>query len=140
MRVLIIICLLFSACSTPQGKLQKLLKKYPELVTTKHDTIVIIDTISSIQKDTIFNNVFSKDTITIVQDRLSIKYVNDGKTVYLKGRCDTIYRMIKVPITTQMVTPVPEDSFIEKLTFYGFWIFLVLLIAVIIALYLVHKS
>ena len=82
----ILIALLFS-CS-PQKRLNRLIKKYPELVKT--DTIVVRDTIRDTvnittnltRVDTIFSFSQVFDTITITKDNLTVRYYHD--TVYDK--------------------------------------------------------
>jgi hypothetical protein len=83
---LFLILISLNSCLTPEKKLQKLLRKYPELV--RKDTIVLRDTITfaPYHLDTVIQNVIG-DTV-IIQDSLTkIVYYNDGKTVYLKGEC-----------------------------------------------------
>lgn len=85
---------LISSC-TPQGRLNRLIKKHPELVSSysvvKHDTIVT----QSVSTDTIFN-YYTKDTVVIREGKLTMKYFYNShdSTVYLRGECatDTIYR------------------------------------------------
>jgi len=98
----ILIALLFS-CS-PQKRLNRLIKKHPELV--KIDTIVVRDTIRDtinvttelVKIDTIFSLNKIHDTITITKDNLTIRYYHDTvhDNVYISGECDTIW--IEVPL------------------------------------------
>lgn len=66
------------------------------------DTIVLFDTfkIKDSKTDTIFK-YFQRDTVIIREGRLTMKYYynNHDSTVYLSGKCDTIFvpRIIKVP-------------------------------------------
>jgi len=77
--------------------------------------------------------VYSKDTVVIEDSVMVIKYVNDGKTVYLKGECKE--RLIpyetKVfvdkPIITKEVKP-----WYDKFVRWWFWITLVIIIGFLI--------
>jgi hypothetical protein len=66
---------------------------------TVHDTIKI----DKVTKDTVFKQ--GKDTVIIREGRLTMKYFYNNKdsTVYLNGKCDTIYvireKTIQVPVT-----------------------------------------
>lgn len=98
--VAVAIGILLNACSA-EKKLARLIKNHPEL--TRIDTLTVKDTtiIASIKTDTLFKHTASKDTAYIYKDRLKIKYVNDGDTVFISGECegDTIYKEILVPVT-----------------------------------------
>lgn len=90
--ILIIITLLLAYSCTCERKLDKVLKKCPELLL--NDTIRIRDTIviNGVQKDTIFNYLV-KDTVIIREGGLTMKYFYNthDSTIYLSGKCDTIY-------------------------------------------------
>lgn len=83
---------------TPEARLSRLLKHHPELATTKtiteykHDTLIT----KEVHKDTVFNNIFSKDTIFLHKDKLTIKYVyKGGDSAYIGGKMlpDTLVRI-----------------------------------------------
>jgi hypothetical protein len=90
--ILLILTLLISFSCTCERKLDKVLKKCPELLL--NDTIRIRDTIviNGVQKDTIFNYLV-KDTVIIREGGLTMKYFYNthDSTIYLSGKCDTIY-------------------------------------------------
>lgn len=90
--LLLILTLLISFSCTCERKLDKVLKKCPELLL--NDTIRIRDTIviNGVQKDTIFNYLV-KDTVIIREGGLTMKYFYNthDSTIYLSGKCDTIY-------------------------------------------------
>ena len=93
MKALTILLLTILAYScTCERKLDKVLKKCPELLV--NDTIKIRDTIviNGVQKDTIFNYLV-KDTVIIREGGLTMKYFYNthDSTIYLSGKCDTIY-------------------------------------------------
>jgi hypothetical protein len=73
------------------------------LVVTLHDTIRT----ETIRKDTAF--VYKGDTITIVKDKLMIKYFRVNDTTYIEGKClgDTLYitKTIKVPTIQPKPSP-----------------------------------
>jgi hypothetical protein len=95
------------ACRTPEQKLQRLIKKHPELV--KVDTVWQIDTVivKEVKKDTVFSLFESHDTVTIIKDKLTIKhfYNKHDSTVYLSGKCDTDTIIKEVPVQVHTVTP-----------------------------------
>ena len=104
--VIILLLCIFS-CS-PEKRLYRLLSKHPEL--TRHDTVFKTDTITTkrTEHDTTFLNKYSTDTIILHENNMTIKYVNNGKTVYLKGVCDTIRIVKTVPVSVYSVNPVKE--------------------------------
>lgn len=87
--------------------LRKAISKNPDLL--KPSYVIISDTliVPSVQHDTIFQFGLVRDTIVMVQDRLTVRYFYNTKdsTVYLQGECkaDTIIREIKVPCPEQVV-------------------------------------
>lgn len=86
--------LLLTACS-PTKRFNRLIEKYPYLITT--DTVVIRDTITlyvpEVHTDTVVTLKELTDTITITKDRVTVKawYVPKEKKVYIQGKCDPIY-------------------------------------------------
>ena len=83
-----------------------MIKKHPELVST--DTVIRIDTIryDGVQHDTVLQNIVTNDTIILRDKQLEIRYYNDGKTVYLKGKCDTVYKVVETPVIVNKVEVV----------------------------------
>lgn len=98
--------------------------------TTKTDTLTLHDTITTERtiKDTLFK--YSKDTVVLKQNNLTVKYFYNTKdsTIYLQGKCDTIVKVItmKVPIVTNVYKP----NFWES----NKWLMLILLIGIIAVL------
>jgi len=92
-----LICILV-ACS-PQKRLNRLIKKHPELI--KVDTLNVHDTTITerVVKDTILNWNNLYDTAYIYKDKLSIRVVRVNDSIYINGECasDTIYKTIEVP-------------------------------------------
>jgi len=95
-----VLCTLYfvlSSCS-PQQHLARLLKHHPELVKT--DTVWHKDTIliKESRKDTVFKNEITRDTIIIHQDKLTIKYFNSKDSIFISGKCDSIIKLVNVPV------------------------------------------
>ena len=116
MKILFVILLAFLFSCSPQKRLNRLIKKHPELV--KVDTIVVRDTIRDtinvttelVKIDTIFSLKEIHDTITITKDNLTIRYYHDTihDNVYISGECDTIW--IEVPFEKIVEYKVPCDK------------------------------
>lgn len=93
MRYLLII-LLLASCS-PIKRFNRLIEKYPYLITT--DTITVRDTITlyvpEVHTDTVVTLKELIDTVTISKDRVTVKtwYVPKEKKVYIQGKCDPVY-------------------------------------------------
>lgn len=104
---------LFAQC-TPQKRLSRLLRKNPELISKdtifKSDTTIVYGT----SKDTVFNTSITKDTLVIRDKQLEIRYYNDGKTTYLKGKCDTVWAIKEIPVQINSV----EVDVIKKKKWY----------------------
>ena len=105
--IAIMIAIIFMCSCSPQKRLNRLLSKHPELVTTdtvyKNDTTVVFGT----QIDTVILSGVTVDTVVIHDKQLTVKYYNNGKTVYLKGVCDTIVKIKKVISTVNTVSVKP---------------------------------
>jgi hypothetical protein len=94
MKHLLPILLLLTACS-PTKRFNRLIEKYPYLITS--DTITVSDTITlyvpEVHTDTVVTLKELIDTVTISKDRVTVKtwYVPKEKKVYIQGKCDPIY-------------------------------------------------
>ncbi len=129
----IITFLLVFGCS-PQKKLQRLVKKHPELLQL--DTIVI--------RDTIIIEDFVVDTITKMEYHDSTVVIDNSK-VYLKYFYDTITREIHheveclgQEIITEKIVPI-EKVVIQELTWWQKYGSLVLIISFLILFLLLVK-
>jgi hypothetical protein len=95
------------------------------------DTLTVRDTVMvpSVQTDTIFKP--GRDTVIIREGRLTMKYFynSSDSTVYLSGKCDTVYVPVEIKAPYDKVNI--EYSWFEE----NKWFFLVCAIA-IIALFL----
>ena len=102
---ILIICFLFS-CS-PQKRLNRLVRKYPQL--TQLDTIRIIDTIviDNFNYDTIETVNYHDTTIIVNNERIEARYFYDTLTqeIYHEITCksDTIIQDRFIPIETVIV-------------------------------------
>ena len=134
MKALTILLLTILAYScTCERKLDKVLKKCPELLV--NDTIKIRDTIviNGVQKDTIFNYLV-KDTVIIREGGLTMKYFYNthDSTVYLSGKCDTIY----IPYTKD----IPVNQILnEDSKGFNWWMVCAIGLAILL-IFLIVKS
>ncbi len=132
--VLIAIVLIALFGCSPQRKLNRLIKKHPELLRT--DTILWADTLIQwgIRVDTATSIHF--DTLFIEKEKLKIRLIRVRDSIFVKGEVltDTIYREFRIPYNPVVVK---ELTFWEK---YGtlIWI-LVFLLLIIIVLYLINR-
>ena len=114
MKHLLPILLLLTACS-PTKRFNRLIEKYPYLITT--DTITVRDTITlyvpEVHTDTVVTLKELIDTVTISKDRVTVKtwYVPKEKKVYIQGKCDPIY-------ITKIIDRKIPIKYYEK---YPFW-------------------
>lgn len=124
-----ILLLLLISCS-PQKKLQRLVKKYPELLQKDtmiieiHDTIIVQS--SSIDTITQF---FHSDTITVLNtERLTLKYFYDTitKNIYhdVLIKTDTIFYDREIPVEVDKVI-IQELSWWEK---NNWWIIILIVV------------
>lgn len=114
---------------TPQKKLQRLIRKHPELMETKvtYDTIVT----DSVYTDTVFQFNRVRDTVVLQKERLTVKYFynNSDSTVYLSGECESDTIVVEKIINTVRVEKSLCDVSIWGLAlvflligfFYGLW-------------------
>jgi len=120
MKYLLILVILITSCNpfiSPElrrknkcnRKFEKVLRRCPELLTTKDTTIVLDTTIitNSVQIDTVLSIEF--DTLEIIKDKFHLKIIRSVDTLIVSGGCDsdTIYveKIVRVPI--QIVAPIP---------------------------------
>jgi hypothetical protein len=91
MRIIALILLLIS-CS-PIKRHSRLVKKYPFVHTT--DSVKLIDTIrlttNQVQTDTVVHESFLFDTIILTKDNLTVKVLKIRDSIYISGKCDTIF-------------------------------------------------
>ena len=97
MRYLIL--LLFLSSCTPQKRLERLIRKHPELVRV--DSVKIIDTVitRSVSIDTM-QVMNTYDTFIVNRDRLTVQVIRHQDSIYVYGKCagDTVVLERKVPV------------------------------------------
>lgn len=114
--------ILLASCS-PILRHNKLVEKYPYLhqMDSVDKAVQVPIDIPGVKTDTMFRDVLRTDTITIVKDRLQMKYFKDGDTVYLSGECDPIKEVrtvrIKAPVT---YFPIPLKWYQFPIVIFGF--------------------
>ena len=136
--ILLLITLIISC--TPQRRLERLLRKHPELTSvdsiTIHDTIRVI--VPEVHLDTIVTLQQLYDTVYLEQEQLKVKvWMDRYHKVYIQGKCDTVYidKIVtrKIPIRIYEKTPLWKKIIN--------WIFVFLLIITVgYTLYKVAKS
>lgn len=94
----------------------------------KSDTIFKKDTvlINSVQTHTIFH-YNQKDTVIVKEGRLTMKYFYNDSTVYLSGKCDTVFVVKDIPVVVNK-TEVKESNFLHL------WVIIVVLFIIIFKL------
>lgn len=120
MKYLIILLLVLLSC-TPQRRFDRLVKKYPYLLTS--DTLVVRDTIRDtiritvpeVEVDTIVSVKELYDTIVLGKDRIKVKVWRVKDKVYINGKCDTVY--IEKPIERIVYRKIPVKYY-EKTPWY----------------------
>lgn len=102
-----------SGC-TPQKRLDRLVKKHPEL--SRIDTVKVTDTfqviVPGIRADTNFTKPSFlsslKDTIILQKEQLTVKIYEYRDYIFVEGTCDTVYktviREVRVPYPTVTTT------------------------------------
>jgi hypothetical protein len=104
MKYFICLLILLSSCSS-RWHLKRAIKKDPTIVQV--DTIMVTDSVHVVtpfvSTDTIFK--LSKDTVTIVKDRLTMRHYYHNDSVYLYGECesDTIVKWKTFEVQTEKV-------------------------------------
>ena len=130
--VAIFIAIVMMCACSPQKRLNRLISNHPELI--KNDTIYKNDTtvIFGATTDTVILDGVTKDTIIIREKQLTVKYYNDGTTVYIKGVCDTIIKIKKViqTINTVTVQKLTKQQRFWFLVGENIWLIILILVAV----------
>jgi hypothetical protein len=128
MKYLLLITLITLASCSPIKRLNRLIKKHPELIQTdtivRHDTVEVI--VPEVKHDTTFLEKHLYDTVEIEKERLRIKIWRKFDTIHVEGECEsdtvTVVREVKIPV-----------KYYEKTTFWdkikGYLIFFIILCA-----------
>ncbi len=107
-KTILIVSILLIGC-TPQKKLQRLIKKHPELLEVKYDTIKFRDTvyIQSFVHDTINEVRFHDTTIIVNNEKTFARYYYDTlrQEIYHEIECkgDTVYYYKEIPYKVEKV-------------------------------------
>lgn len=142
MRYLIPLLFLVISC-TPQRRFNRLVKKYPYLLTA--DTLVVKDTVRDtiritvpeVSVDTIVNAKDLYDTVTIEKDRVKIKVWRVKDRVYINGKCDTIY--IEKPIERIVYRKIPIKYY-EKNPLYKILLNSIMgILLILLVLYITYR-
>jgi hypothetical protein len=120
LKYLIPLLLVIISC-TPQRRFDRLVKKYPYLLTS--DTLVVRDTIRDtiritipeVEVDTVVTIKELYDTVTIEKDRIKVQVYRVKDKVYISGKCDTVY--IEKPIERIVYRKIPIKYY-EKTPWY----------------------
>ncbi len=142
MKYLIIFLFALAAC-TPQRRFDRLVKKYPYLLTS--DTLIVKDTIRDtiritvpeVEIDTVVDAYKLYDTITLYKDRIKVKVWRVKDKVYINGRCDTIY--IEKPIERIVYRKIPVKYY-QKTPWYKILLNNVLgILLILLILYITYR-
>ena len=129
-----LLILFLSSCS-PQKRLQRLLKKNPELIEL--DTIRVIDTVIIQRYDTtLINTIIRQDSVTLINtERIKIKYYYDTIT-------EKIEHFISLPsdtITQEVIIPY-EKIVYKELSWWEQYGTIVIIISLILGVLIVLKK
>jgi hypothetical protein len=119
-KYLIPLLFVIIACA-PQRRFDRLVKKYPYLLTS--DTLIVRDTIRDtiritipeVEVDTVVSVKELYDTIILTKDRVKVKVYRVKDKVYISGKCDTVY--IEKPIERIVYRKIPVKIY-EKTPWY----------------------
>ena len=107
-KTILIVSILLIGCS-PQKKLQRLIKKHPELVEVAFDTIKFRDTIyiQNYIHDTVNEIMFHDTTIIVNNEKTFARYYYDTlrQEIYHEIECkgDTVYYYKEIPFKVEKV-------------------------------------
>ena len=129
-----LLILFLSSCS-PQKRLQRLLKKNPQLIEL--DTIRVIDTVIIQRYDTtLINTIIRQDSVTLINtERIKIKYYYDTIT-------EKIEHFISLPsdtITQEVIIPY-EKIVYKELSWWEQYGTIVIIISLIVGVLIVLKK
>lgn len=127
-KIILILSILSIGCS-PQKRLNRLAENHPELFRVdtvwKYDTVRIEATIF----DTILQAGITPDTVVIHDSLMTIRYYNNGKTVYLQGETKEIVKIKKIPVEVR--API-ITKIIHKIPWWVWPLIIVLVILIIL--------
>ena len=123
MKALIIILTVLIVSCSPSKRINRIVKKHPELLVS--DTIKVIDTviIESVQYDTTTKFIEHKTVEVINNERVNLKYRYDTITNeihhYVECKGDTIIKEVLVPY--KQIQPVTMAKSMK----FGIWIVII---------------
>jgi hypothetical protein len=141
MKYLIPLLILISC--TPQRRFDRLVKKYPYLLT--NDTLVVKDTIRDtiriivpeVSVDTVVSIKELYDTIVLEKDRVKVKVWRVKDKVYIDGKCDTVY--IEKPIERVVYRKIPVKYY-QKTPWYKILLNNVLgILLILLVIYITYR-
>lgn len=133
MKYLLILIVLFSACST-QKKCNRHIKRLNELGCLKRDTITKYDTIKGFQYDTIvrFDTLSHSDTLIVVKDGVKVQTIIKWK--------DRIIEQSILKRDTIIKNQFINDIVVETKEVVAWWVKFVILMLVIACLLLIFRK
>lgn len=99
----------------------------------KRDTVFkeIQVIVPEVKTDTVFKAGPIGDTVTIIQEKLKIKYMKlPGDTVYIDGECEADTVKLIVPVETKTTIDCPPEAKIKWFHWLALFLVLVLLIMI----------
>jgi hypothetical protein len=141
-KYIIPLLLVIISC-TPQRRFDRLVKKYPYLLTS--DTLVIKDTIRDtiritipeVEVDTVVTIKELYDTVTIEKDRIKVQVYRVKDKVYIIGKCDTVY--VEKPIERIVYRKIPVKYY-EKTPWYKILLNNILgILLILLILYITYR-
>ena len=135
MKILFSILIFLCFSCSPQQRLQRLLKKNPQLIEL--DTIRVIDTVIIQRYDTtLINTIIRQDSVTLINtERIKIKYYYDTIT-------EKIEHFISLPsdtITQEVIIPY-EKIVYKELSWWEQYGTIVIIISLILGVLIVLKK
>ncbi len=109
-----LLLLLLASC-TPQKRLDRLIRRHPELVRV--DSVKIIDTVitQEVSVDTM-QVMNTHDTFIVNRDRLTVQVIRNQDSIYVFGKCaaDTVVieRNVPVKVVEANVADTPFTTYI----------------------------
>jgi len=138
MRIWCFILIFICSCS-PQKKLQRLIKKHPELLTQDTLNLIIHDTIfvENVLYDTTTQLYFHDSTIVVNNEKVYLKYFYDTLTreIFHEVTCygDTIFYTKEIPV-------IVDKVIIKELSWWERWKDVIIIIGVLILFLILFKK
>lgn len=125
MRYLVLI-LLLSSC-TPQKRLDRLIRRHPELVRV--DSVKIVDTVItrdvSIDTMRVMN---THDTFIVNRDKLTVQVIRHQDSIYVFGKCASDTVVIERSVPVKVVESQSDEGVLK-------WVVPVLLVIIMLMIF-----